>query len=131
MYTILFIAAGGGFGALCRYGVTVFMQSAFGESLRIPLATVIVNLLGSFLFALIWMTVREGRGGALQDERVQKALLVGFLGSFTTFSTFAFETTRLFEQGHTWMATGNFLLQNVLGLVCVVLGFTVARSIAG
>ncbi len=108
------VAIGGALGALARYGLTLLLESfTRGSSLKdFPLATLLINVLGSFLLAVV-VTLLQG-GAITPAWRV--ALGTGFLGAFTTFSTFAFETDLLLSRGQT--------LQTLL-YVCgnLILGF--------
>lgn len=113
----------GGLGCLCRYAVSGWTHALLGRGL--PYGTLVVNVAGSFLLGLIM----EGslRSVTLSQE-LRMGLTVGFLGGFTTFSSFSYETIRLLEEGRVVAAGGNALL-NVL--VCVVLawaGIVVARQ---
>lgn len=112
------LALAGAAGTLARYGVSVL-------TLRLPVGgplsgTLTVNVLGSLLFGLIWPLVDAGR---LRPE-TRGILLVGFMGAFTTFSTFAFETGQFIRaEPPEWGAAGLHLLaHNVLGIAAFLLG---------
>ncbi len=106
------IAFGGAAGALARYAVAVFMNR-WGEQMAwsLPLGTLVVNLLGSFLFGCIWVLMARYSD---VSEYARLLLLTGFMGSFTTFSTFSFETVTLMQTGQ-WLTAVISLLLNVLG----------------
>ncbi|MEO0652201.1 MAG: fluoride efflux transporter CrcB, partial [Planctomycetota bacterium] len=109
------VAAGGALGAVARYLVALLVVERLGlESLW---ATAAVNLLGCAAIgaAVAWF---EARAGA--DLELRLALVVGFLGAFTTFSTFALEAARGLDQGRQLAALGNLLLQPALGLAAVL-----------
>lgn len=121
---LLWVALGGAVGAVGRYGVGLLAVRWWGTAL--PLGTVVVNLAGSFLIGLAVPLVL-GKSGA--PEPLRLALAVGFLGSFTTFSTFSLDTLALFEAGRPGWALANAVGSVVLGLGCVGLGIWVGRHL--
>ena len=123
MDKILTVAAGGVAGALARYGVILFFQR-FGGTVQFPIAILTVNVIGSFLFGLLW-SVMEERGWV--SENVRLLALTGFLGSFTTFSTFAFDSATFAKSGSWGLFALNVVLNNALALVAVFVGFRVAK----
>ncbi len=104
---------------MARYGVGL-LAIRINET-GLPLGTWGVNLLGSFLIGLA-VPLMVGKG-----EAHRLVLVVGFLGSFTTFSTFSLDTLALWESGRPGWAVLNATGSVVLGLVCVALGFWVGR----
>lgn len=116
------LALAGVLGTFARYGLARTVQAAFGGAF--PLGTLVVNVLGSFLFGLIFVLAEER---AWFSPETRTALLVGFLGAFTTFSTFAFDTAG-FVAGQQWgMAALNLVAQNALGLLGFFAGTWLAR----
>ncbi len=120
----LLVGAGGFVGANARYLVARWVGGAIDA--RFPLGTFLINVSGSFLLGLL---------GALLAERfvphadsLRLALGVGFLGAFTTFSTFEYETHALFEDGVWLTALTNIFLSLFLGLLAVRAGLVVAKS---
>ncbi|MBW2273390.1 MAG: fluoride efflux transporter CrcB [Deltaproteobacteria bacterium] len=117
MTKLLFIAFGGAAGAVLRYVVAVqgqrLSQSVF------PFGTLTVNVLGCLLIGLLGTLFA---GPVIVREEYRFALLVGFLGGFTTFSTFGFETLALVSDREWWLASANVLASNVLGLGAVWVG---------
>ena len=95
MKHLLMIAAGGASGALCRHWMVNFINS-FAHG-KFPYGTLAVNFLGSFLIGIMYVLIAE-RMSLHPDWR--NVLMVGFLGAFTTFSTFSLETITLLENGH-------------------------------
>ncbi|MDX8382484.1 MAG: fluoride efflux transporter CrcB [Ghiorsea sp.] len=91
---MLAIAFGASCGAVCRWWVVLIMQRWFGSGY--PWATLLVNAVGSLVlgFLVVYFLDR-----AHLSDTLRLLLTVGFLGSFTTFSTFSVETVRLLEQG--------------------------------
>jgi len=122
MGQLLFIAAGGALGAVSRYGVSSAVYQLLGRGF--PYGTLAVNLLGSFLIGLlsIWLIERFN----LSPEW-RAAILIGFLGAFTTFSTFSLETLTLIEQSAYLKAGLNMLISVTTCLIAVWLGVTTAR----
>ncbi len=115
------LAFGGAFGTMSRYAVSGWVVHRFGPS---TLGTFTVNVAGSFLIGLI-LVLAEGR--FLIPSDVRTFLTTGFLGGFTTFSTFMFETMGLVENGSLQGAFLNAGGSLLVGLIAVWLGMTVAR----
>lgn len=124
MKDLLLVGAGGFLGANARYLVNAYLARHLSASL--PWGTLAVNITGSFVLGafLAWTTER-----VLADPAYRFLVAVGFCGAYTTFSSYAFETARLLEQGHVWAAAGNFLINNLLSLLAAVLGVALARWI--
>jgi CrcB protein len=120
---ILLLGVAGALGALSRYGLSGIVQFLTGE--RFAWGTLVVNALGCFLFGFIWMLAAEER--TLVSGQTRFIVLTGFMGAFTTFSTFAFETSRYLNDSQWALAAANLLGQNGLGLVCVFLGMAAGR----
>lgn len=126
MLHILVIGFGGFIGAISRYGISLFLQTRLGAGF--PWGTLAVNLLGCFLIGLLMELVQ---GGATLSPRLRLALITGFLGALTTFSTFGYETIQLAAQGRLGAAVGNGAANLLLGLGAVWLGSVLARVWAG
>ena len=111
-------------GANLRYLVS--RLTARFLSTDFPYGTLLINFTGSLLvgFFLIWTTER-----VLADPKWRLFVAIGFCGSYTTFSSYAFETFALFEQGHWTLVAGNILGNNILCLFAVLAGAAVARAI--
>ena len=123
MERLLFLAVAGAAGTLARYGsVTLFLRhvpSGF------PWGVFAVNTAGCFLFGLVWVLAEE-RGWVGADVRL--VALTGFLGAFTTFSTFAFDNVQLARGGSWLFVAGNLVLSNAAGVTAVLAGFRLGRS---
>lgn len=121
---ILWLALAGGLGTLCRYGLTGMVQRLTGS--MFPWGTISVNMIGSFLFGLLWAAF-EQRVTVAPEARL--LILTGFMGAFTTFSTFMFESGQLLRDGEYWMVFANIGLQNIVGIVLLLLGLMLGRMI--
>lgn len=120
---LFWVAVAGGIGTLARYSFYIFFEQRFA-SMNFPVATMVVNIAGCFLAGLLWMLF-ESRFHISPDIRV--VVFLGFLGAFTTFSTFILETGQLM-QGGAWMKAGvNLMIQQVLGIIALYGGFSLAR----
>ncbi len=126
MDKVFFIALAGGCGALCRYGLTALVLRFFQGSF--PLATLITNLMGCFLFGLCFGLLESKFPG---DTTIKLIILVGFLGAFTTFSSFAFENVLLLRSGLFLPVLGNIIIQNIFGLVLMAAGLAIANLLRG
>lgn len=121
--TIAAVAAGGAIGSVGRYLISTAWLPAAGPH-AVPWGTLLVNVAGSFLYGLLFAVLTQylPQGGTLRV-----ALLAGFLGGFTTFSSFSFETVRLFQEGQPQLAIA-YVLASVLGcLLAVWLGLAIAK----
>lgn len=124
MKALLFIACGGALGAVLRYGASLSVYSLFGRGF--PYGTLFVNVSGSLLMGVLSILLLE-RFDVGPEWRA--AILVGLLGSFTTFSAFSIETLNLLEQGDVLPALMNMLLSVVVCLLAVWLGVNLGRQL--
>ncbi|MDT8282831.1 MAG: fluoride efflux transporter CrcB [Gammaproteobacteria bacterium] len=122
--TLIFIAGGGAIGAVSRYGAALGVYSIFGRGF--PYGTLFVNVVGSLLMGMLSIMLLE-RFNLGPEWRA--AILVGFLGSFTTFSTFSIETLNLLEQGDINRALLNMGLSLVLCIIAVWFGVSIGRQL--
>ncbi|MGH2384356.1 MAG: fluoride efflux transporter CrcB [Candidatus Limnocylindria bacterium] len=121
---LLLIGLGGFAGAAVRYLVDLRIAAATGGGF--PWGTLTINLSGSFAIGLLFALVTE-RAALPADWR--GPLMIGFLGSYTTFSTLTLESWRMIEDG-AWLAAGGNLLGSLaLGMVAVIGGVAVGRAI--
>lgn len=119
---ILLIAAGGAAGTLCRYYASGIGQRLAGTGF--PAGTFLVNMLGCLLFGTVW-GIFENRVGMGGDLRL--LILTGFMGAFTTFSTYMFESAQLFKGGQFLFGALNVGGQVTIGLVLVISGMALGR----
>ena len=122
MLDFLAISLGAVVGANLRYWMSRYALRLWGPVF--PYGTLTINVLGSFIlgFFMVWTTER-----ALVDPRWRLLIAVGFCGGYTTFSSYAYETMALLEQGQWALMTVNFLANNVLACLAVVAGMALAR----
>lgn len=113
---ILLVALAGAVGTLVRMGLTTLAVRLCGGDF--PWGTLTVNLLGSFAFGLVFGLVRS-RGLTPAQEVI---LLVGLLGGFTTYSSFAFQSLELLSMGRLVASLAYVLVTNALGIVAVWAG---------
>ena len=119
---ILLLAGTGAAGTLARYWLAGAVQQSSGTAF--PWGTLAVNGLGCFLFGIVW-TLADER--FLISGQSRLILLVGFMGAFTTFSTYVFETRQMLAASEWLLAAVNFTLENVTGFAMLLLGVTVGR----
>jgi CrcB protein len=117
---VVLVALAGAFGALGRYGVHGLVQSRAAS--RFPFGTVVVNLSGSLVLGfLVGLVTYQGL-----DADVRTVVGTGFIGAYTTFSSFSYDTLGLLEDGAPRAAVVNALGSVALGLVVATAGFALA-----
>ena len=122
MDKLLCVVVGGGIGSLLRYLLSGWGQRAAGAD-PFPVGTLLVNVLGCLAMGWLGALFALHRG----REEWRLLLLVGLLGGFTTFSSFAFETLGLVEDGARGRALSNLILTNALCLLAVWLGYRLTQ----
>lgn len=121
---LLSIAAGGALGAVCRYGVNSGAVSLFGHGF--PWATLIVNILGSFMMG-IFIALFAHIGSPSQEMRA--FLTVGILGAMTTFSTFSLDAVTLFERGDYLLASAYTGASVFFSITALFAGLFIVRQL--
>ena len=122
MIRYLLVLIGGGTGAMARYAAGSAIMTRFGGTF--PLGTLVINVTGSFLIGFL-MTMLTERFKL--DPNWRLLLVVGFLGGYTTFSSFEWETYSTLGDGARWMGALNVVSSVMLGYAAVWLGAILAR----
>jgi fluoride exporter len=120
----LVVGLGGFIGANARFVVARLVGALFET--RFPLGTFVINISGSFLLGVLGTLVAQKV--MPNSESMRLALGVGFLGAYTTFSTFEFETHALIDDGSWLTATTNIVASLFVGLLAVRAGIVVAKT---
>jgi CrcB protein len=116
------IALGGALGAVCRYWVSLSLLPV--SSYKFPFATLSVNVAGSLLMGLLYVLIVEK--GGLPDE-ARHILMIGFLGAFTTFSTFSLDAISLWQNGAQLMALIYVVSSVALCLIAIIFAIWLTR----
>ena len=124
--SLVAIASGGAIGAVARFATVMLSIRLFGA--KFPFGTLLVNSIGSFLAGFLMVLIMS-RFAATDTLRL--FLVVGFLGAFTTFSSFSWETWALIQSGEIQSAFLNIFLNNFFSLGLAFVGINVARWLEG
>ena len=116
------VALGGAVGAVCRYWVSVSLLPVSGY--KFPFATLSVNVIGSLLMGILYVLIVEK--GGLPDQ-TRNILMVGFLGAFTTFSTFSLDAISLWQNGGQLMALIYVFATVALCLIAIICAIWLTR----
>tara|TARA_B100001093_G_scaffold218797_1_gene209781 strand:- start:731 stop:1120 length:390 start_codon:yes stop_codon:yes gene_type:complete len=119
MWVWLSVALGGSIGAVARFGVGMVVQSS-----HFPFATLFVNAVGSFVFGVLIQSLDSNTEMAI----ARSFMIVGFCGSFTTFSTFSFETVHLLKSGNWQAGIANLGLSILLCFSTLILGIWIGKK---
>jgi fluoride exporter len=122
MVTVVGVAAAGALGAIARWGASAWFGRRFPD---FPLGTLIVNVTGSFALGFTFVLLSER---ITASPSIRLAITTGFLGAYTTFSTFSLETLRLLEDGAYGSALVNIVASLTLGLLAATIGVAIARA---
>ncbi len=124
MIRYLMVGMGGFLGAIARYVVDGWISRRMGA--LFPYGTLTINVGGCFVLGLFATTITER---FIVHPHWRLLIAIGFLGAYTTFSTFGYETHKLMEEGSLGLALLNVLLSVTVGLIAVRLGIFLARQI--
>lgn len=122
LLAFLAVGAGGAFGSMLRYAVTLVVVERIGPGF--PWHTVLINVAGSFLIGVIAVYAQSSVG---ISPIVSAFAVVGVLGGFTTFSTFSYDTVTLFADGAGGLALAYCAGSVILGVVAAVAGMSLTR----
>ena len=122
MSKLFLIGLAGFIGTLGRYWMSGVVAKRYGETF--PTGTLVVNLVGCFLVGLLFYLLEER---FLVNQTARTVVLIGFLGGFTTFSSFGLQTFTLLRDGEFGFAVLNIAASNLVGLLLVWAGYTLAR----
>ena len=123
MKEIVWVGLGGFVGANARYLLGLWVATRYGTTF--PLGTFVINITGSFILGLI-MGLLDAH---VLAPAVRLALGIGFVGAYTTFSTFTYETLRLIESGSLLLATANVVGSVAVGMLAAIAGLTAGRAL--
>ena len=126
MKELVFLAIAGALGALSRYGLSCAAVRVLGSDF--PYGTLIVNVIGCLLLGLL---MHIGLTTDIIPQSLRLVLSVGFLGAFTTFSTFSYETTRYIQDGAWLTVAGNIGANVILGILATIAGLAIGQVIFG
>lgn len=124
MSKLFLIGLAGFIGTVSRYLLSGVIAKRYGETF--PMGTLIVNLIGCFLVGLLFYLLEER---FLVNQTARTVILIGFLGGFTTFSSYGLQTFTLLQDGEFGFAVLNITVSNLVGLLLVWAGYTLARVI--
>ena len=123
--TLVLIAVGGAAGAVSRYLTQGWVEEFTGG--RFPWGTFVVNISGSFFLGVVFALAIDR---AVLAPEVRVPLMIGFISSYTTFSTLMLESWRLIEEGDMLFALGNLVGSIIVGMIAVVAGLALGRYLA-
>lgn len=121
--TLLVVGVGGALGAISRYLASGWVQDMTGGFF--PWGTLVVNVVGSLVLGFVVVRLQA----TVSSAELRQFITIGFLGSFTTFSTFSYEALAMLRDGEWWRAGGYTVGGVVLGLVAVGVGAAIAMAL--
>ncbi|MBN1975284.1 MAG: fluoride efflux transporter CrcB [Sedimentisphaerales bacterium] len=124
LFKFISLGLAGAAGTIARYLFSGIVQRLVSSDF--PLGTAAVNIIGCFLFGLLWASMESRLSISGQTRAI---VFIGFFGAFTTFSSYIFETSKLLDQSQWLLAMGNILLQNIIGLACILAGLAIGKLI--
>ena len=121
MQNVFLVGIGGFIGSIMRYLVTIWSDSLFQE-ISFPLGTLIANISGCLVLGFLngWAESHQ-----FFTAQIRLFMFVGILGSYTTFSTFSYETVKMMQNGDSFQAMMNITLQVIIGLFAAFIGFQI------
>ena len=125
MLKVLFVGIGGFLGSIAMYCASGLVHRIFDKP-WFPIGTLVVNVLGCFIIGILGGLVEKRQ---LFSPEFRLFIFIGFLGGFTTFSTFGFEIITFARDGELFSALTNLVLHIVLGIGAVWLGFSLSKML--
>ncbi|QZE15396.1 fluoride efflux transporter CrcB [Halosquirtibacter laminarini] len=113
---LFYIALGGSLGSICRFLIAYLFRRI---DFSFPLGTLIANLLGCLLIGVFYTMIKESH---FLSQEIRYIGIIGFCGSFTTFSSFVYENLVMIEKGQLWTFAAYALVSFILGLGSIVIG---------
>ncbi|MBK9098410.1 MAG: fluoride efflux transporter CrcB [bacterium] len=126
MKLYIIVAVGSGLGGMLRYFISDFVQRS--STSLFPYGTLAVNIIGSFIIGLVLFYFDSLK---LISSEMRLFLTVGLCGGLTTFSTFSYETVKLFQDSEFLLAGANILLNVILTMIAVYLAYILSKIIIG
>ncbi|MDE0786549.1 MAG: fluoride efflux transporter CrcB [Porticoccaceae bacterium] len=108
------VAIGGALGSIARYALSTYIFDI--SSHKFPYATLIVNVLGTFVMGILFVVIVER---SAMPAEMRSLLMIGFVGAFTTFSTFSLDALGLWQNGHIFMSLVYMLATIILCLIAI------------
>jgi CrcB protein len=121
MLTVIAVATGGALGAVSRYWLAGMLND---KADKLPVGTLACNVLGSLVMGVLFVLIMEK---ARLSPELRPLLMVGFLGAFTTFSSFSLETVALIQEGHIMSALIYILLSVLMCIAALSAGIWITR----
>jgi CrcB protein len=125
MFNFVLVLIGGAIGSVSRFALSTWVNQVMQVKSIFPFGTLAVNMIGSFLAGVVWGVSTE----TTMKPEIRIFMMVGFMGGFTTFSSYALESYNLFDNGEVKAAFMNILANNVLSLILVFAGVITAKYI--
>ncbi|AJI72429.1 CrcB family protein [Francisella tularensis subsp. novicida GA99-3548] len=124
---LLLVGIGGGFGAMARFAL---IQATADISKQIPLGVLICNVLGSLLIGILAaFLIKTSLFNEDVSAYTRSLLVTGFLGGFTTFSSFSLDILNLLQRGEIFIAIGYIMVSVLASLIAVILGFYIVMGV--
>lgn len=123
MQNIIYMIVGGSAGMLSRYFLSNFINTHFETKLK--LGTIVINLVGSLIIGAVWALFENNEF----DPKIKNMITTGFLGCFTTYSTFSLETLNYINAREYSLAFFNIIISNALGILFVFVGYLTVKKL--
>ncbi len=121
MLKYLYIAGGGALGTICRFWLVTYLEQKYTSTF--PFGTLTVNLFGSLMIGFLFGLMSAN---GIIEEKWRLLLFIGFLGGFTTFSSFSLENMKLLQNGFSSTAIVYIIASNLFGILLAFLGYFIS-----